>query len=95
MDASNLAAALASGAGLAVLWLGLVWVSVAVAVRRGAAWPVLAGAALRLGLLALAGVVFVRAGGDAIDAVAALAGFVLVRTAAVALARGAPRGEPR
>ena len=95
MDATALAWAAASGAGLGGLWLGLHWASAAEATRRRAAWPVLAGVALRLGLLALAGLLFVRSGAGALDAGAALAGFVLVRTAALAIARAAPRGGAR
>lgn len=83
------------GAALGLVWLGLIWWSVALGARRGAAWPVLAGLALRLGLLGATGLAFVAWGLGAWDALAGLLGFIAVRTLVLAVARSGRRWEAR
>ncbi|MDT8344781.1 MAG: hypothetical protein RQ752_10150 [Thermohalobaculum sp.] len=83
--------AAAAGAAFGLGWLGLIWGSAQIAVRHRSAAPVLAGFVLRLMLLAGAGLAFVHTGAGAWAAVAALLGFLAVRTLGVARARAVPR----
>lgn len=92
---ATIAAAALGGALLGLVWLGLIWGSVGLAARRRAAWPVLAGLVLRLGLLGAVGLAFVAWGLGAGDALAGLLGFVAVRTLVLAAARSGRRGEVR
>ena len=87
----GMALGLGLGAGIATAtgYLGLLWLSVAMAARTGQLWPVAAGFALRLGLIALTGWAMLAHGAGAGVMLAALAGFALTRLAVVGRVRRA------
>jgi hypothetical protein len=88
-----LALGLFAGIATAAGYLGLLWLSVALAARTGRLWPLGAGFALRLGLIALAGRAMLALGADTGALLAALAGFALTRLAIVGRVRSRTRAS--
>lgn len=85
-------AAAAGGAALAVLYLAGLWAFVRRLAGRihPGAW-VLGGAALRVALVCAG--LWIVSGGDALPLLAALGGFVVVRTASLAIIRRSSPGS--